>query len=227
MRCRGNPWLATAEIFLLDRYLNIRVCIRRGYFLPDATRSGRFVAGAPGKDLAEEYARIDEAARPWPAVRKAARVVNETEDVSAHGDLKNEKELVEMQLDASAASDISAWSQEKTFLVKQGSWLKSQLQKLRTKSLKGMIHLQIQIRLLLPAVRSMRSRSTRSSMVMGLSNILLKNASSTARPRCCTVRERSNPCYFVEGDAMIIICIWWMEHIFTGLDAQAAFVERS
>ena len=30
--------------------------IRRGFFLPDGTRSGIFVAGGPGKDLAEEYA---------------------------------------------------------------------------------------------------------------------------------------------------------------------------
>ena len=64
--------------------------VRRGYFLPDESRSGRFVLEETGKTLAEEYSHMADTARPWPFfVRKAAKVMAEEGKASPCVSMKN------------------------------------------------------------------------------------------------------------------------------------------
>ena len=56
--------------------------IRHGYFLPDESRSGRFVSKGQAGSLKEEYSQIAETARPWPEVKKAAKSFVEDDDLS-------------------------------------------------------------------------------------------------------------------------------------------------
>ena len=71
MACYSRDLLARP----LSQYQSMLMNIRHGFFLPDATRSGRFIAGDPSKSVAEDYSQMVETAKPWPSVRKAARTV--------------------------------------------------------------------------------------------------------------------------------------------------------
>ena len=71
MACYSRDLLARP----LSQYQSMLMNIRHGFFLPDESRSGRFVAGDPSKSVAEEYSQMVETAKPWFSVRKAAKTV--------------------------------------------------------------------------------------------------------------------------------------------------------
>ena len=81
MACYSRDLLARP----LSQYQSMLMNIRHGFFLPDESRSGRFVAGDPSKSAAEDYSQVVEAAKPWPSARKAARVVVNEDRASVAG----------------------------------------------------------------------------------------------------------------------------------------------
>ena len=81
MACYSRDLLARP----LSQYQSMLMNIRHGFFLPDESRSGRFVAGDPSKSAAEEYSQVVETAKPWPSVKKAAKVVVSEDRASLAG----------------------------------------------------------------------------------------------------------------------------------------------
>ena len=78
MACYSRDLLARP----LSQYQSMLMNIRHGFFLPDASRSGRFVSGASSKSVAEEYSLMAETAKPWPSVKKAAKSFVEEDKMS-------------------------------------------------------------------------------------------------------------------------------------------------
>ena len=78
MSCYSRDLLARP----LSQYQSMLMNIRHGYFLPDESRSGRFVSKGQAGSLKEEYSQIAETARPWPEVKKAAKSFVEDDDLS-------------------------------------------------------------------------------------------------------------------------------------------------
>ena len=66
----------------LSQYQSMLMNIRHGYFLPDESRSGRFISKGHAGSLKEEYTQMAETARPWPAVKKVAKSFVEEDKVS-------------------------------------------------------------------------------------------------------------------------------------------------
>ena len=85
MACYSRDLLARP----LAQYQSMLLNVRRGYFLPDESRSGRFVLEETGKTLAEEYSHMADTARPWPFVRKVAKVMAEEGKASPGVSMKN------------------------------------------------------------------------------------------------------------------------------------------
>ena len=78
MSCYSRDLLARP----LSQYQSMLMNIRHGYFLPDESRSGRFVSKGQAGSLKEEYSQMAETARPWPEVKKAAKSFVEDDDLS-------------------------------------------------------------------------------------------------------------------------------------------------
>ncbi len=85
MACYSRDLLARP----LAQYQSMLLNVRRGYFLPDESRSGRFVLEETGKSLAEEYSHVADTARPWPSVRKVAKFMTEEDKASPCGSVTN------------------------------------------------------------------------------------------------------------------------------------------
>ena len=70
------------------------------------------MATAPGADLAEEYACMEETAKPWASLRKAAKVFRGQDEPPDAAEVPSEKETLESQLGASTPSELQEVQQD-------------------------------------------------------------------------------------------------------------------